>query len=50
MLLFLDDLIFTRDLIPSQISEDLALFFSRNCEKYKVLLSRLLRVIAFLIF
>ena len=50
MLLFLDDLIFTRDLIPFQISEDLALLFSKNCEKYKALLARLLRVIAFLIF
>ena len=50
MLIFLDGLIFTKDLIPFQISEDLALFCSKNCEKYKALLSRLLRVIAFLIF
>ena len=50
MLLFLDELIFTRDLIPFQISEDFALFFSKNCEKYKALLSRLLRVTTVLIF
>ena len=50
MLLFLDGFIFTRDLIPFQISEDFALFLSKNCERYKALLSHLLRVATFLIF
>ena len=47
MLLFLDDLIFTRDLIPFQISEDLALFFfqriAKNIKPLKEVYSRELK-------